>query len=142
MMRLPFNDNDYKQILLTTKGENMDKQQIINLLVDLLKETKSENKNDFEKGKYVIVRTYSAGVFAGNIESRNGQEVVLLKARRIWYWDGAASLSQLATEGTKLPENCKFPCEVPRIELLNAIEILDVSEKAEKSIKGVPIWSK
>ena len=44
--------------------------------------------------KYVICRTYSAGVFAGYLESRNGQEVVLRNARRIWYWKGAASLSQ------------------------------------------------
>jgi len=92
--------------------------------------------------KYVIVRTYSAGVFAGELESRNGQEVVLRNARRIWYWDGAASLSQLAMEGTSKPENCKFPCEVDRVELLQAIEILDVTEKARESIKGVAIWQK
>jgi len=51
--------------------------------------------------KYVIVRTYSAGVFAGTLVSREGREVTLADARRIWYWDGAASLSQLAMEGTK-----------------------------------------
>ena len=51
--------------------------------------------------KFVICRTYSAGVFAGFLESREGKEVVLTKARRLWYWDGAASLSQLAMEGTK-----------------------------------------
>lgn len=90
--------------------------------------------------RYVIVRTYSAGVFSGNLESKNGKEVVLRNARRIWYWDGAASLSQLAMEGTKKPENCKFPCEVTRIELLEAIEILDVTTQAEESIKKVPIW--
>lgn len=93
-------------------------------------------------GRYVIVRTYSAGVFAGNLESRNGQEVVLANARRIWYWDGAASLSQLAVEGTSKPENCKFPCEVARVELLQAIEILNTTKQAEESIKGVPIWKK
>lgn len=92
--------------------------------------------------KYVIVRTYSAGVFAGYLVSRNGQEVVLRNARRIWYWDGAASLSQLAMEGTKYPRNCKFPCEVDRVELLQAIEILDTTPMAEKSIKEVPIWKK
>jgi len=92
--------------------------------------------------KYVIVRTYSAGVFAGELESRNGQEVVLRNARRLWYWDGAASLSQLAMEGTSKPEECKFPCEVARVELLQAIEILDVTEKAEASIKGVTVWAK
>lgn len=90
--------------------------------------------------KYVIVRTCSAGVFAGELESRNGQEVVLRNARRIWYWAGAASLSQLAMEGTSKPDECKFPCEVDRVELLQAIEILDVTDKAKESIKGVPIW--
>jgi len=95
-----------------------------------------------KKNKYVIVRTYSAGVFAGELESRKGQEVVLTNARRIWYWDGAASLSQLAMEGTKKPENCKFPVAVNRVELLQAIEILDVSEAAKKSIESVPIWQK
>jgi hypothetical protein len=48
--------------------------------------------------KTVIVRTYTAGVFMGDLESRTGQEVVLTNARRIWYWSGAASLSQLAME--------------------------------------------
>jgi hypothetical protein len=90
--------------------------------------------------KYVIVRTYSAGVFAGYLESRTGQEVVLRNARRIWYWSGAASLSQLAVDGTSNPKDCKFPCEVSRVELLNAIEILDVTSKAEKSIKSVKVW--
>lgn len=91
--------------------------------------------------KYVMVRTYSAGVFAGELESRKGQEVVLLNARRIWYWSGAASLSQLAMEGTKNPTECKFPCEVSRVELLEAIEIIDITDKARESIKNVPIWS-
>ena len=90
--------------------------------------------------KYVIVRTYSAGVFAGYLDSRNGREVVLLNARRLWMWKGAASLSQLAMEGTSTPNECKFPCEVIRVELLEAIEILDVTSIAEQSIKKVPIW--
>jgi hypothetical protein len=90
--------------------------------------------------KYVIVRTYSAGVFAGYLKKRKGQEVVLKKARRLWYWDGAASLSQLAMDGVKKPENCKFPCEVDEIELLQAIEIISVSKKAKKIISEVKIW--
>ena len=93
-----------------------------------------------KKGKYVIVRTYSAGVFAGNLVSRKGQEVVLSGARRIWYWKGAASLSQLAQSGTSDPNGCKFPEPVDRVELLQAIEILDVTTEAEKIIKSVPVW--
>jgi hypothetical protein len=90
--------------------------------------------------KYVIVRTYTAGVFAGTLVSRNGQEVVLKNARRLWYWSGAASLSQLAMEGVKKPKECKFPREVERVELLQAIEILDTTEEAQKSIAAVKVW--
>ena len=90
--------------------------------------------------KYVIVRTENAGVFAGWLESRNGQEVVLQNARRIWFWKGAASLSQLAMEGTSCPNECKFPIAVTRVELLTAIEILDCSPIAQTSILAVPIW--
>jgi hypothetical protein len=89
---------------------------------------------------YVIIRTYSAGVHAGYLKSRNGKEVELLHARRIWYWEGAASLSQLATDGTRKPDKCKFPCEVSRIELTEAIEVLECTEKAKESIKNVKIW--
>jgi hypothetical protein len=89
---------------------------------------------------YKIVRTYSAGVFAGEVYSRDGQEVVMTNARRLWFWSGAASLSQLAMEGTKTPSECKFPCPVDRVVLLQAIEILDVTAAAKKSIQGVPVW--
>lgn len=91
-------------------------------------------------GDYKIVRTYSAGVFAGFLESKEGKEVVLRNARRIWYWKGAASLSQLAVDGVSLPNLCKFPCEVYKIVLTEAIEIIDVTEKAQKSIREVPTW--
>ena len=89
---------------------------------------------------YVIVRTYSAGVFAGYVKSRDGQEIVLVDARRLWYWDGAASLSQLAVDGVSRPQNCKFPIEVPEITLLQAVEIIHCSEKARNSIKAVAVW--
>ena len=99
------------------------------------------SKKEYKK-RFVIVRTLSAGVFAGILESREGKEVVMTDARRLWYWSGAASLSQLAMEGTKDARNCKFPCPVNRVELTEAIEILDVTPAAEKSIREVPIWAK
>lgn len=96
----------------------------------------------WEGKPYCIVRTYSAGVFAGYLESRNGKEAVIRKVRRIWYWDGACSLSQLAVDGTCKPENCKFAVEVDKIEVMEAIEIIECTEKAQKSIQGVPEWKK
>jgi hypothetical protein len=92
------------------------------------------------KLKYVLVRTYSAGVFAGYLKFRKGQEVTLTKARRIWYWDGASSLSQLAQSGTSKPQNCKFPEPVDEILLLQVIEIMSISLIAKKSIDSVAIW--
>lgn len=91
-------------------------------------------------GKDVLVRTYSAGVHVGTLQSRDGKEVVLTNARRIWYWDGAASLSQLAIDGTSKPEKCKFPEAVAEILLTEAIEIIPITDKARESIAGVKVW--
>ena len=88
---------------------------------------------------YVIVRTYSAGVFAGNLISQKGKVVMLVNARRLWFWSGAASLSQLAVEGVKDVENCKFAVPVS-ITLTEAIEIIETTRAAEKNIKQVPEW--
>ena len=92
--------------------------------------------------EYCMVRTYSAGVFAGYIESRNGKEVLLRNARRIWRWAGAVDLCQLSTEGTKDPTNCKFPAPVDKVLLTEAIEIIPITEKARKIIQEVPVWKK
>ena len=91
-------------------------------------------------GKVCMVRTYSAGVFLGTLKSREGKEVVLTDARRIWYWDGAASLSQLATEGTSKPNTCKFPAPVSEVLLTEAIEIIPATEAAIASIAAVKVW--
>ena len=94
-----------------------------------------------EKSDYIIVRTQSAGVFAGYFKEKDGKEVTLTKARRLWYWKGGASLSQVAMEGVKFPNECKFPCEVDWVTLTEAIEILGVTKKAQDCIASVPVWS-
>ena len=113
----------------------------INEIEYVRKDTLNQTASTYNGMPYVIVRTYSAGVFAGYLESRKDKEVVMRQARRIWYWDGAASLSQLATDGTSKPLNCKFPCAVDKVELTEAIEILQCTETAKKSISEVKVWS-
>lgn len=90
--------------------------------------------------KYCIIRTYSAGVFAGYVEKREGKEVIIRDVRRIWYWSGANSLSQLAKDGTTKPNECKFAVEVDKIEVTEAIEIIECTKKSQKSIQEVPEW--
>ena len=79
-------------------------------------------------------------MFYGDITNRDGREVTISNVRRLWYWDGAASLSQLAAEGVKKPGNCKFTMTVSSITILDAIELLPCTEEAEKSIEGVKEW--
>lgn len=89
---------------------------------------------------YCIIRTERAGVHAGTLVRREGQEVELANARRLWYWDGAASLSQLAMQGVSKPHNCKFTVPVTTITLLGVIEVIPCTEKAILSIAGVKEW--
>jgi hypothetical protein len=96
-----------------------------------------KNRDDMP---YVIVRTHSAGVFACYLKDRNGKEGVLVDARRLWRWSGAASLSQLAVDGPSNPQKCKFPCVVGEIIVTEIIEILTCTEKSKKAISEVPVW--
>jgi hypothetical protein len=95
-----------------------------------------------KKQKYVIIRTYSAGVFSGELVSydKKEREATLHNARRLWRWEGSASLSQMAMSGTSKPQDCKFPEEVKSVVLPQVIEILEITEVARKSIAEVPVW--
>lgn len=76
------------------------------------------------------------------VSRKNGREVKLANCRRLWYWDGAASISQLAVNGTTNPHECKFTVTVPEIEILDVIEIIPCSDEAVKSIESVPVWAR
>lgn len=88
----------------------------------------------------VIIRSEKAGVFYGELAERRGSEVDMINVRRIWYWDGAASLSQLAVDGVSRPQNCKFSVYVPGMTILGVIEVIPCTDKAISSIEGVEEW--
>ena len=93
------------------------------------------------EGKKVIIRADKAGVFCGILKNKNGSEVTLTNCRRLWYWDGAASISQLAVDGVTKPKNCKFTVVVEEILIMGVIEIIPCTEKAIESIEGVKEWT-
>ena len=113
---------------------------VVNGVEYVQKSEQKEMEVNTDGFKYCIVRADRAGVFAGYVKNREGSEVTLLQARRLWYWDGAASLSQAAEEGFSKPQNCKFPQEVSEILILGVIEVIPTTQKAQKSIKGVNVW--
>lgn len=97
------------------------------------------NKN---KNQKYIIRCDRAGVFYGEIAERRGDDADLVNARCLWYWDGAASLLQLANEGVKAPQNCQFTVTVPSMTVLGVIEIIPCTKEAVESIEGVPVWKR
>ena len=90
--------------------------------------------------KKVIVRGDRSGVFFGTLVAKEGGEVKLTNCRRIWYWDGAASISQLASEGVTRPNNCKFTVTVSEIVVLDTIEIIPCTDEASRIIERVKEW--
>ena len=120
-------------------------QTINEIEVNGIKYIPKDSTLPLEPNKAVIVRTVNAGVFFGyrtsQMDALEKGIVVLTNARRIWFWSGAASLSQLAVEGTSKPKECKFPIAVPIIELTNVIEVIPCTTKAVESINNVPVWT-
>ena len=92
--------------------------------------------------EFHIVRGDRSGVFFGRIVERHDREVTLTDCRRVWYWDGAASLSQLAAEGVKMPQNCRIAVPVQELTVLDAIELLCCTDEAVANIKAVPEWKR
>ena len=97
------------------------------------------NINDTIIGKYCIVRCDRASVFAGTVAEREGQAVLIRDARR--NWSGAASLSQLALDGTKNPGECKFSAPCESVVVLDAIEVIPCTDAAQQSISRVTPWT-
>ena len=96
-----------------------------------------------KKEKFSIIRTHSAGVWFGNIKSLNGSIAIITNARRLWYWSGAASLSQLAVEGTKDKNNCKFTMTITDkdgVYLPQVVEVLPCTNEAVENINSIKEW--
>lgn len=94
-----------------------------------------------DNSKWYIIRCNRAGVFFAHVTRRDHDEVDLTDARRLWYWEGAASLSQLAMEGVKKPNACKFTVSVDKMTVLGVIELIECTEAAVKSIQEVKPWA-
>ena len=118
------------------------KTNITEIEINGEKYVKKSDLPDIEKpsGDYVVVRTYSAGVHAGHLKSRDGKEVTLTNVRRLWYWKGAATLSQVAGAGISNIDACKFPAAIPEITLTEAIEVIPCTDKAKTIIESAKEW--
>jgi small nuclear ribonucleoprotein (snRNP)-like protein len=91
-------------------------------------------------GKKVIVRCDRSGVFFGTLSAKDGMDVELSNARKLFYWSGAAAVEQIAVDGVANPNTCKFTITVDNIYLTDAIQIIPCTDKAVKNIQSVRVW--
>lgn len=84
--------------------------------------------------QYVVVRTFSAGVWFGVLGARKGKEVSLTEARRIWRWFGANTCSELALHG--LDQARSKVAEPVSVDLTEAIEVIQAAPAAVASIRS------
>lgn len=92
--------------------------------------------------KKVIVRANGAGVFFGELKEKNGNEVTMTNVRKLFYWDGAAAVEQLAVDGTSKPYNCKFTIFLEEMTITNVLQIIPCTDKAIDSLTNVPEWKR
>ncbi|MCG3177478.1 MAG: hypothetical protein MOGMAGMI_02452 [Candidatus Omnitrophica bacterium] len=92
-----------------------------------------------EREQYVVVRTYSAGVHVGVLEYRDGKEVCLSKARRIWSWRERNTLHEIANHGVGAGSRVSEPVE--SIDLTEAIEVITCSDEGRAALEHAT-WTK
>ena len=93
-----------------------------------------------ENNQFYIVRADRAGVFFGKIKERSHDEITMTNVRKIFYWDGACAVEELALNGTTKPGNCKITVEIPEMVIADPIQVIPCTEKATKSLSGVKVW--
>jgi hypothetical protein len=99
----------------------------------------------FDASKFYIIRADKAGVFLGKIEHMEGTTVVCNSLRRLYYWEGALDVTQIAAHGVARPASCKFSVqmgEADKSTITNVIEFHPATEKAITSIQSVKEWTK
>lgn len=89
-----------------------------------------------------IVRCNRAGVFYGEIKKQDGDTVTMANVRKVWYWDGACAVEELAVNGTTMPDECKFTVKVDEMTVMQAIQIIPCTEKAVKSLEAAHEWKR
>ena len=89
-----------------------------------------------------IVRCDRACVFFVKIKERNVSEVTITDVRKLWRWDGACAVEQLAKDGTKTPGDCRFTVTIPEMTVLGAIQIIPCTGTASASLRDVKEWKR
>jgi hypothetical protein len=123
------------------------KVEVLASLINLVNGLDDTKYNDRENniaseyiGKYCIIRTYAAGVHVGYIKQIDLKNLTieLTDSRRIWYWEGAFTLSAVANDGIK---DGKLSAKTEKIIITQLVEIIPCSDKAKKQLENMSIYN-
>ena len=89
--------------------------------------------------KRIIARIERAGVFHGTLDYIDNEIIRLKDARRIYYWNGALSVTDIAAKGIT---GGKVTIPVTTVEFMSdkVVELNECSEEATKSIEAIKVW--
>ena len=126
----------------------MDKNVIFKLLELALSDDKenlakqeNNNSNISLIGQYVIIRTYSAGVWAGVLKEKVKKEVYLANARRLYYWSNIDGISLSGISLNGIDSSKSKTCAPVDLVWLEAIEIIQCTDKAKETIINQPVYT-
>ena len=94
------------------------------------------------ENKFYIVRTNRAGVFFGKIKEASHEEVTMTDVRKLWHWEGACAVEQIALEGVKKPQNCNFTVVIPEMTVIEPIQIIPCTDEAAEILSKVAVWKR
>lgn len=91
--------------------------------------------------KKVIARIDRAGVFHGTLDYIDNEIIRLKDARRIYYWNGALSVTDIAAKGIT---GGKVTIPVTTVEFISnkIVELNECSDEANKSIEAIMSWKR
>lgn len=117
------------------------------MMIDDVKYVREDSINTNAKAEsvdgleYCLIRCYAAGVHIGFVKKHNGENVILLNSRRLFYWTGACSVTQVSIDGVDVKLS-KIAMVLPEVRLTGVAEVIPMSRKAADIILGAPVWKK
>ena len=89
---------------------------------------------------YSIIRSDRFGIYFAEVKSQTEKTIVLQNARNIHYWNGAASVLQLATDPTNLRSNTRITMSVDTLSITDTVMVIPCTKVAEDFLKAFPVW--
>jgi hypothetical protein len=90
--------------------------------------------------KFYLIRSYSGGVWFGNIKSLDRDVCILINARNIWSWSGASCLAQIAQEGISSGRVSAMIDDPEGVYITQVCNVLPMTEKSVEKLQSIPEW--